>query len=454
MNLDISDNIIYENLKPWLSEKIIRQISIANNDPDWMLEIRLKALKVFNSTPMPSWWPDLSKLNFDEIYFFAKPKDIQKDAKTWNDVPENIKNTFDKLGIPEAEKQMLAWVWAQYDSEVVYHSLKKELWDLWIIFEDMSVACRNHSELLKKYFMKAVPITDHKFASLHAAVWSWGTFLFIPKWIKVSEPLQAYFRMNVKAGWQFEHTIIVLEDESEAHYIEWCSAPKYGTISLHAWCVELYIGKEAKLRYSSVENWSIDTYNLNTKRAIVQDYGSIDWVGWNMWAGITMLYPCSVLIWDNSSSTHLGLAFANAWQIIDAGAKVIHVWKNTTSKVISKSISKWWGSSIYRWLLDVKKTAINTTSSIECDGIIIDEISSSNAIPIIKVNNTESIVVHEASAGKINEDYLFYLQSRWINRKVAETMIVNWFLSPVIKELPLEYAAEMNIIIKSELEGK
>lgn len=453
MNLDSNDDIIYENLKPWLNEEVIRQISVANNDPDWMLKIRLKALEIFNSTPMPSWWPDLSKLNFDEIYFFAKPKESQKDAKTWDDVPENIKNTFDKLGIPEAEKQMLAGVWAQYDSEVVYHSLKKELWDLWIIFEDMSVACRNHGELLKKYFMKAVPINDHKFASLHAAVWSWGTFLYIPKWIKVSEPLQAYFRMNVKAGWQFEHTIIVLEDESEAHYIEWCSAPKYWTISLHAWCVELYINKRAKLRYSSVENWSIDTYNLNTKRAIIEANGSIDWIGWNMWAGITMLYPCSVLVWDNSSSTHLGLAFANAWQIIDAWAKVIHIWKNTTSKVISKSISKWWGSSIYRWLLDVKKSAVNTTSSIECDGIIIDEISSSNAIPVIKVNNTESVVVHEASAGKINEDYLFYLQSRWINRKVAETMIVNWFLSPVIKELPLEYAAEMNIIIKSELEG-
>lgn len=450
--LNIQDKIVYENLKPWLSEEVIRQISFANNDPDWMLEIRLKALEVFNSTPLPTWWPDLSKLNFDEIYFFAKPKDTTKDAKTWEEVPENIKDTFEKLWIPEAEKKMLAWVWAQYDSEVVYHSIKKELQDLWIIFEDMSVACKNHSDLLKKYFMRAVPITDHKFASLHAAVWSGWTFLYIPKWIKVSEPLQAYFRMNVKAGWQFEHTIIVLEDESEAHYIEWCSAPKYWTLSLHAWCVELYVGKNARLRYSSVENWSKDTYNLNTKRAILNEDAHIDWVGWNMWAWLTMLYPCSVLVWDWSSANHLWIAFANSWQIIDAGAKVIHIWKNTNSKVISKSISKWWWDSIYRWLLDIKKTAINSIASIECDWIIIDESSTSNAIPVIKVENTESIVAHEASAGKINEDYLFYLQSRWINKKEAETIIVNWFLSPIISELPLEYAAEMNIIIKQELQ--
>lgn len=450
--LNMQDKIVYENLKPWLSEEVIRQISFANNDPEWMLELRLEALEIFNSKPMPSWWPDLGKLNFDEIYFFAKPKDSIKDSKTWDDVPEDIKNTFDKLGIPEAERKMLAGVWAQYDSEVVYHSLKKELGDLWIIFEDMSVACKNHAELLKKYFMKAVPITDHKFASLHAAVWSWGTFLYIPKWIKVDEPLQAYFRMNVKAWWQFEHTIIVLEDESEAHYIEWCSAPKYGTISLHAGCVELYVWEWAKLRYSSVENWSKDTYNLNTKRAIIEKNWHIDWVGWNMWAGITMLYPCSVLVWDNSSANHLWIAFANNWQIIDAGAKVIHIWKNTTSKVVSKSISKWWGISVYRWLLDIKKSAINSTASIECDWIIIDKESISNAIPIIKVDNTESIIVHEASAGRINEDYLFYLQSRWIKRKEAETMIVNGFLSPIIKELPLEYAAEMNIIIKQELQ--
>ena len=452
MNLDSSDDIIYENLKAGLSEEVVRQISASNNDPDWMLELRLKALEVFNSKPMPSWWPDLSKLKLDEIYFFAKPKDASRDAKTWDDVPENIKNTFDRLWIPEAEKKMLAWVGAQYDSEVVYHSLKKELEEAWVIFEDMSIACKKHSELLKKYFMKAVPITDHKFASLHAAVWSWGTFLYIPKWLKIEEPLQAYFRMNMKAGGQFEHTIIVLEDEAEAHYIEWCSAPKYGTVSLHAWCVELYVGKKSKLRYSSVENWSSDTYNLNTKRAIVEESWHIDWVWGNMWAWITMLYPCSVLKGNNSSANHLWIAFANSWQIIDAGAKVIHIGENTTSKVISKSLSKWWWKSVYRWYLDIRKSAKNSTASIECDWLIIDSNSSSDTIPYINVEDPDSTVAHEASAGKINEEHLYYLQSRGIERKEAETMIVNWFLSPIIKELPLEYAAEMNVIIAMELE--
>lgn len=452
MNLDSSDDIIYENLKPGLSEEVVRQISTSNNDPLWMLDIRLKALEVFNSKSMPSWWPDLSRLKLDEIFFFAKPKDTSRNAASWEDVPESIKETFDKLWIPETEKKMLAWVGAQYDSEVVYHSLKKELTDVWVIFEDMSIACQNHEELLKKYFMKAVPITDHKFASLHAAVWSWGTFLYIPKWLKIEEPLQAYFRMNVKAWGQFEHTIIALEDEAEAHYIEWCSAPKYWTLSLHAWCVELYVGSKSKLRYSSVENWSADTYNLNTKRAIVEESGHIDWVGGNMWAGITMLYPCSVLKWNNSSANHLWIAFANNWQIIDAGAKVIHIWENTTSKVVSKSISKWWWKSIYRWYLEIKKSAHNSTASIECDGLIIDTDSSSDTIPYISVEDPSSTVAHEASAGKINEEHLFYLQSRGIGRKEAETMVVNWFLSPIIKELPLEYAAEMNVIIGMELE--
>lgn len=452
MNLEISDDIVYENLEAWLNEKVVRQISNSNNDPAWMLEIRLKALKIFNSKKMPSWWPDLSRLNFDKIYFYAKPKDSSINAKTWEDVPENIKNTFDKLWIPEAERKMLAWVGAQYDSEVVYHSLKKELQDLWIIFEDMSIACKNHSELLKKYFMKAVPISDHKFSSLHAAVWSGWTFLYIPKWIKVSEPLQAYFRMNIRAWWQFEHTIIVLEEWAEAHYIEWCSAPKYWTVSLHAGCVELYVGKNSSLRYSSVENWSIDTYNLNTKRAIVEENWHITWVWGNLWAGITMLYPCSILKWNNSSANHLGISFANSWQIIDAWAKVIHIGENTTSKVVSKSISKAWWESIYRWYLDIKKLAKNSVASIECDWLVIDNESISETIPYINCEESWSTVAHEASAGRINPEYLFYLESRGISKKNAEIMIVNWFLNPIIQELPLEYAAEMNVIIGMELE--
>ncbi|EKE28319.1 MAG: hypothetical protein ACD_3C00079G0005 [uncultured bacterium (gcode 4)] len=450
--LDIKENLDYKWLTTWLSPEVIELISESNNDPLWMRELRLDALEKFLKKSMPWWWPALGKLNLDEIHYFAKAEDVGKNAISWDDVPENIKNTFDRLGIPEAEKKMLAWVWAQFDSEVVYHSLKKELRESGIIFEDMSVACKEHPELLKKYFMKAIPVWDHKFSMLHAAVWSWGTFLYIPKGVKVTEPLQAYFRMNVKAWGQFEHTIIVLEDEAEAHYIEWCSAPKYWSSALHAGCVEIYVWKNASLRYSSVENWSIDTYNLNTKRAIVEENWHIAWVGGNMWAWVTMLYPCSVLVGNWSSASHIWIAFANEWQVIDAWAKVIHIWENTSSKVIAKSLSKEWWISIYRWLLDIRKSAINSTASIECDWLILDDKSVSDAIPYVRLENTSSIVAHEASAGKINEEYLFYLESRWISRKEAESMIVNWFVSPVIKELPMEYAAEMNVLINMEME--
>ncbi len=446
-------DVKYSGLKPWLDEEVISKISKSNNDPEWMLSLRLKAFEDFKNKPMPKWGPNLWKLNLDDIYYFAKPEWSVKNADSWEKVPKNIKDTFDRLWIPEAEKEMLAWVWAQFDSEVVYHSMKQELIDKWVIFEDMSVACKKHPDLLKKYFMKAVPANDHKFSLLHAAVWSSGTFLYIPKWVKLDEPLQSYFRMNVKAWWQFEHTIIIVDDWAEAHYIEWCSAPKYWSASLHAWCVELYIWKWSKLRYSSVENWSADTYNLNTKRAIVEEDWHIEWVWGNLWAWVTMLYPCSVLKWDRSTSSHVWVAFANSWQIIDAWAKVIHIWKNTTSKVVSKSLSAWWWSSIYRWYLDIKSTAENAVANISCDWLILDELSSSITIPYMKTDRWDSLIAHEASAWKINEGLLFFMESRWIWRKQAEIMIVNGFLSPVMDELPLEYASEMNTIISMELEG-
>ena len=451
--LDRSDIIDYTTvLEKWISEDVVRAISLSNKEPDWMMEKRLKSLYIFQNSKIPTWWPSLEKLNLDEIYYFAKPE-WAGDKKSWEDVPENIKNTFDRLGIPEAERAMLAWVGAQYDSEVVYHNLRQELQDMGVIFEDMSVAIVEHEEIVKKHFMRAVPPTDHMFAALHGAVWSGGTFLYIPKWVKIDAPLQAYFRMNVKAGGQFEHTLIVVEDEAEAHYIEWCSAPKYGTASLHAGCVEIYVGKNAKMRYSSVENWSIDTYNLNTKRAIVEDGGSIEWVGWNLGSGVTMLYPCSVLKWDNSKALHFGIAFANKWQETDTGAKVIHIWKNTSSEVVSKSLSKNGGISIYRGLIDIKKSALGAFSKVDCDGLILDNLSRSDTIPDIRVGNDFSSVAHEASVWKINEDTLFYLMSRGIPEENAKTMIVRWFVSPLLKELPLEYAAEMNVLIGMEMEG-
>jgi len=447
-----SDDIDYTiEVEPWISEKTVRQISASNKEPAWMLDFRLQALKVFEQKELPKWWPDLSKLDLDSIYYFAKPKWAGNNKK-WEDVPEKIKNTFDRLGIPEAEKKALAWVWAQYDSEVVYHNLKEELASKWVIFDDMSHALIHHEELVKKYFAKCISVADHKFSALHYAVWSWGTFLYVPKWVKVSEPLQAYFRMNVKSWGQFEHTIIIIEDEWEAHYIEWCSAPKFDKNSLHAWAVEVFVWKNAKMRYSSVENWSIDTYNLNTKRAIVDENWYMEWVSGNMWSWVTMLYPSSILVWDNSKTDFLGLAFAARGQIQDIGSKVIHIWKNTTSNIVSKSISKTGWVSTYRGLVDIKPQASWSVVKIECDALLLDELSASDTIPDIRVANTDSIVAHEASAWKIDEQQLFYLQSRWISEEQAEAMIVNWFLSPVMKELPLEYASEMNVLITMEME--
>ena len=451
---DFKDDVVYSTKSlQGINEEVVRQISSSNKEPKRMLELRLKALEIYNSKTMPSFGPDLSKLDLDSIYYFAKPE-WAWDNKTWEDVPENIKNTFDKLGIPEAEKKALAWVWAQYDSEVVYHSLKEELKEKWVIFDDMTHALQNpkYDEFIKKYFAKSIPLADHKFSALHYSVWSGGTFLYVPIWVKIDEPLQSYFRMNVESGGQFEHTLIILEENAEAHYIEWCSAPKYDTNSLHAWWVEIFVWKNAKMRYSSVENWSLDTYNLNTKRAIVQEDAYMEWVWWNMGSNTTMLYPCSILKWDNSSASHLWVAFANAGQNQDTWAKVIHIWKNTSSTIITKSISKWGWISTYRGLVDIKPSASGSVSKIDCDWLILDNKSSSDTIPDIRVWNDNSIVAHEASAGKINSEYLFYLQSRGINEEQAKAMIVNGFISPIVRELPLEYASEMNVLISMEME--
>ena len=450
---DYSDNVKYsEKTITWINKQVVTQISKSNKEPDWMLELRLKALEVYNKKEMPKWWPNLSKLNLDSIYYFAKPEWAWNN-KTWEDVPENIKNTFDRLWIPEAEKAVLAWVWAQYDSEVVYHNLKKELSDLGVIFEDMSQALIKYPDLVKKYFSKSITISDHKFSALHYAAWSWWTFLYVPKWLKIEEPLQSYFRMNIKAWWQFEHTIIILDNDSSAHYIEGCSAPKYDITSLHAWWVEIFVWEDSHMRYSSVENWSLDTYNLNTKRAIIEKNWYMEWVWWNMWSSITMLYPCSILKWDNSKCDHLGLAFANTWQNQDTWAKVIHIWKNTSSNIITKSLTKDWWISTYRWLIDIKESATWSVSKIDCDALLLDSESVSDTIPKIKVWNSSSTVAHEASAWKINEEEIFYLRSRWITESESKAMIVNWFLSPIMKELPLEYASEMNVLISMEFEG-
>jgi len=452
-SLDQSDDVLYSTrVETGISEAVIRQISTANQEPEWMLAFRLRSFQIFQSSRLPSWWPPLDALDLGAISYYARAEGT-RNTHTWDDVPESIKQTFTRLWIPEAEQKILGWVWAQYDSEVVYHSLRDELASQGVIFQDMSVALHEHEALVREHFMRLVPPTDHIFAALHGAVWSGGTFLYIPRWVVVEEPLQAYFRMNLQGWWQFEHTLIILEDEAQVHYIEWCSAPKYGTSSLHAGCVEVFVWKNAHMRYSSVENWSIDTYNLNTKRAIIDDEGSIEWVGWNLGSGVTMLYPCSILKWKYSHAEHLGISFANSGQNTDTGAKVIHLGECSTSEVISKSISKWWGISTYRWLVDVRHSARGAVSKIDCDGLILDDRSVSNTIPDIRVSAPDVTLAHEASVGKINDLHLFYLMSRWISEKQAKTLLVNGFLSWLVKELPLEYAAELNVLISMEIEG-
>jgi Fe-S cluster assembly protein SufB len=437
-----------------LTEELVRKISRTKREPDWMLQKRLEGLELFHQKPLPNWGPNLSHLNFDEIIYYAAPDEVTEDNKSWDDVPADIKATFDKLGIPEAEKQMLAGVGAQYESETVYHRLKQEWEALGVIFEDMDVALQKHPDIVEQYFMnKCVPVNDHKFAALHAAVWSGGTFLYVPKGVEITHPLQAYFRMNAKNMGQFEHTLIIVEDGAQAQYIEGCSAPKYGSNSLHAGCVEVFVKPNARFRYSSVENWSADTYNLNTKRAVVQTDGVVEWIGGNMGSGVTMLYPCSVLLGKRAHAEHLGIAFAGKGQIQDTGAKVYLSAPETTCNVIMKSISKDGGASIYRGLIQVAPQATDTVANVKCDALIMDDHSKSDTVPQMKIQNHTASIAHEASAGKISADDVFYLQSRGLTEDEATSMIVNGFIEPIVKQLPLEYAVEMNRLIEMEMEG-
>ena len=448
------DNVIYDIFLKWLNEDTIKKISYDLQEPEWMLNHRLYSLKVFNEIKKPSFWPNISSIDFDNLVYYAKPKKwFSWSTDSWDKVPENVKNIFQRLNIPEAEQKYLAWVWWQFDSSVVYHKLKEKRKNAWIIFDDISVAIREYPDLVRQHFMKLVPSTDHKFAALHGAVWSWGTFVYIPKWIKISDPLQAYFRMNTYEWWQFEHTLIILEEDTNCSYIEWCSAPKYDKRSLHAWCVEIYVWKNSSMRYTSVENWSLNTYNLNTKRAVVEENSHIEWIGWNLGSGATMLYPCSILKWDNSTSDNLSLVVASKGQHQDVWSKVIHIWKNTSSNIVSKSISKNWGINTYRGLIQVLPWAKNVVNSTRCDALLLDDVSVSDTIPTIEVKTNDATVSHEATAGKIDENQLFYLMSRWLTEEKSMIMIVNWFVSSVTKELPLEYAWELNHLIELEVDN-
>ncbi|MAG07664.1 Fe-S cluster assembly protein SufB [Candidatus Pacearchaeota archaeon] len=436
-----------------ITEELVRQISKDKGEPEWMLNKRLLGLRIFQEKPLPNWGPSIKDLNLNEIIYYIKPN-AKKNSHSWDEVPEDIKQTYEKLGIPQAEQSALGGVGAQYESEVVYHNLKKNLEDQGVIFLDMDEALVKHEDLVKKYFMTTcIPINLHKFSALHSAVWSGGTFIYIPKNTKVDIPLQAYFRMNAKKGGQFEHTLIIVDEGAELHYIEGCSAPTYTENSLHAGGVEIHCLKNSRVRYSSIENWSKNTYNLNTKRAIVHENAIMEWVNGNLGSKITMLYPCSILIGEGAKTNYIGIAYAGEDQYQDTGCKAIHLAKNTSSNILSKGISTAGGTSSYRGLVKVKKGCTNVTSHVACDGLMLDNKSKSLSFPAMNVNENNVKVSHEASIGKIGEDQLFYLTSRGLSESEAINLIVAGYIEPIVKELPLEYAVELNRLIELEIEN-
>ena len=437
---------------PGVTEKLVRFISKNKNEPEWMLKKRLQGYNSFMKTKMPNWGPDLSKLDLNKIIYYVKPG-ITESTK-WEDVPKEIRKVAERIGIPEAEKRSLSGVGFQFDSEMAYHNLKKEWEDKGVIFENMDVAVHKYPELVKKYFMtNCIPVDDHKFIMLHAAVWSGGTFIYVPPKVKVEIPLQAYFRMNAKQGGQFEHTLIIADEGSEVHYIEGCSAPQYEESALHAGCVELHALEGSRIRYSSVENWSKNTFNLNTKRAIVHKNARADWINGNLGSGCTMLYPSSILIGEGASSDSLGIAFAAKGQNQDTGSKVVHAAPNTSSTIWAKSISKNGGVASYRGSVRILKNAKNSKCSVNCDALLIGEGSVSNTYPFMKVENNDVDISHEASVGKIGDEEIFYLMSRGLTEEQAMQMVVAGFIEPVVKQLPLEYAVELNKLIELEMEG-
>lgn len=435
-----------------IDHQIIDQISDHKNEPDWMRQFRHKALDIFFSKPMPSWGGEsLKELNFDEIFYYLKP--VEQQGRTWDDVPADIKKTFDKLGIPEAERTVLAGVGAQYESEVVYHSLKKEWEDKGVIFMDTDQAIKEVPDLFKKYWATVIPPHDNKFAALNSAVWSGGSFVYIPKGVNVDVPLQAYFRINAEKMGQFERTLIIVEDGSYGHYIEGCTAPTYSSDSLHSAVVEIIVKKGARFRYSTVQNWSTNVYNLVTKRAVAHENAVMEWIDGNIGSKLTMKYPAIYLVGNRAHGEVLSVAFAKDGQHQDAGAKIIHVAPNTTSKVVSKSISKGKGRSSYRGLCKVYKGAIGAKATIECDALLLDEQSSTDTFPSNEIEEEQCSVGHEASVSKISEEQMFYLMSRGISEDQAMTMIVRGFMESVVKALPLEYAVEWNRLVELEMEG-
>ncbi|MCR5349946.1 MAG: Fe-S cluster assembly protein SufB [Acholeplasmatales bacterium] len=432
-----------------LNEDTIRFISKAKNEPDWMLDIRLKAYHEFMAKENPKWGPDLSGIDFQEYTYYIKSS--EKAESSWDDVPEEIKDTFDKLGIPEAERKYLAGTSTQFESEVVYHKNLKELEDLGVIFCDTDTGLRLYPEIFKEYFGKIVPYTDNKYAALNTAVWSGGSFIYVPKGVKIDKPVQSYFRINSERMGQFERTLIIVEDDSDIHYVEGCTAPLYSKDSLHAAVVEIYVKNRAHCRYSTIQNWSNNIINLVTKRTLVLDDGHMEWIDGNVGSGLNMKYPACILKGDRSKGTTISIAFASEGQLQDAGAKMIHLGKNSTSTIISKSICRNGGKVNYRGLVDCTKNAIGARSHVECDTLILDDKSTSDTIPSNVGGNGDMYIEHEATVSKVNEEQLFYLMSRGLTEAEATEMIVMGFIEPFSRELPMEYAVELNRLIKLEM---
>ena len=433
-----------------LDAEIVHQISDIKNEPDWMREFRLQSFEIFQSKPTPTWGGDI-EIDFQDIYYYLKPTESQ--GKTWDDVPQEIKETFDKLGIPEAEKKFLAGVKAQFESEVVYGSLQEELGKKGVIFTDTDTAVREHSDLLREYFATIIPPQDNKMAALNSAVWSGGSFIYIPPGVKIEFPLQAYFRINAESMGQFERTLIICDEGSQVHYVEGCTAPMYTTESLHSAVVEVVVKRNARCRYTTIQNWANNIYNLVTKRAVAYQDATMEWVDGNLGSKLTMKYPAVYMLEPGARGEILSIAFSSQGQHQDAGAKLVHCAPNTTGQILSKSISKNGGRSSYRGLVKVEKGATGSKSNVVCDALILDPDSRSDTYPYIEIAEQDVTIGHEASVSRIGEEQLFYLMSRGLTESEASTMIVNGFVEPLIKELPMEYAVEMNRLIQLQMEG-
>lgn len=435
-----------------LTHAIVEKLSKEKNDPAWMEQFRLESLQIYNNMRVPDWGPSLDGLDIDHIATYVRPN--TKMQNNWENVPQDIKDTFERLGIPQAERKSLAGVGAQYDSELVYHNVRAEVAAQGVVYTDMESALHGeYADMVRKYFMKLVTPRDHKFAALHGAVWSGGSFVYVPKGVQVSIPLQSYFRLNAKGAGQFEHTLIIVDEGASLHFIEGCSAPKYNVANLHAGCVELYVKKGAKLRYSTIENWSKNMYNLNTKRALVEEDGTIEWISGSFGSHVGCLYPMSILKGDRARMEFTGVTFAGAGQNLDTGAKVVHVGKNTSSYMNTRSISKSGGISTFRSSVVVEKSAKHAKSAVSCQSLMLDSESCSDTIPAMDIRTRDAAIGHEAKIGSISNDAVFYLMSRGMSEEDARALIVSGFADNVSKELPVEYAVEMNNLIRLEMKG-